>query len=507
MRQSLKLLIMVCATLQPWSVFPAEEPSAQNSPSAPTLQRKISFRAYEVYQQRKLRIHLAVFESDGGARYPLNTLDGKSFRFIPEGENEIPLEPSSLSTFATRSPLASRETAIVFEAHQSLSQPYFDAIRAGVAGFLGGFRSEILSVRASTSSKEIRLAWSVPGQSENPRAVQKSILESARVEGVPGVAAGLCAAVKELNPNDDAQSVIQKNLIFISGAAGEGDSGWSEGKRCLSKAVDVGSRIFWLRLHDQNVESGKADLQIEGLVEKSGGFVSQIGVSSDPMAAMNNLRSYLDDEYVIEFDLSQLRPYSDAIKAVLSANYHGNILRSEPITFEGLFAVLRPEELERIENLREAARKKDRQNYIYIASVLTLAGMVIIYLLRRNTAGCKKCGFRVSSSFQDCPFRNAKCQGRLSVVQGEGLGSEFPLFAGANTLGSASNSTIRLKHKSISRNHGQIQITKRKALFSPVKGSETRVNGVIATEPRLLSSGTILKIGELVCRVDFKEGA
>jgi len=30
---------------------------------------------------------------------------------------------------------------------------------------------------------------------------------------------------------------------------------------------------------------------------------------------------------------------------------------------------------------------------------------------------------------------------------------------------------------------------------------------VIATEPRLISSGTILRVGTLVCRIDFKEGA
>ena len=95
----------------------------------------------------------------------------------------------------------------------------------------------------------------------------------------------------------------------------------------------------------------------------------------------------------------------------------------------------------------------------------------------------------------------------MSVIQGPGLGSEFPLFSGENTFGSSSSNSIRWKAKGLTRKHGKIVITKRKALFSPMRGSETRVNGVIATEPRLLSSGSILRVGDVVCRVDFKEGA
>lgn len=507
MRYNIFLLLTALSLLNS-SLAHSDESQAINNPvnSAPNVQRQISVRSYEIFQKRKLRIHFVIYESDGLGRFLLNTLDAKSFRLISATESEIPIEPTSLSTFTTRSPQAYRHTAIVFDAHQSLSQPYFEAIRTGVAGFLGGFRSDVLSVRTSTSKKEARIAWSAPGQSENPRAVQKSVLESVRMDGHQGIAAGVCAASEELSSDSNESLAAQKNLIFIAGTAGDNDSIWRDTQACLESAAGAGYRIFWLRVHDQFMTTGKSDSELERLVEKSGGFVSLLGVSSDPMAAMNNLRSYLDDEYVIEFDLSEYQPYSDELKFSLTANYHGNIYRTNEIEFEGFTAAPRPEEIERVEKMRSLELKKERQRSILLFVALAATMGLVFYLIRRKTSNCSKCGYRVASSFQDCPFRNEKCEGRLSVVQGEELGVEFPLFSGENTLGRGANNTVRLTSKSVSRNHGKLVMTKRKALLYPVKGSETRVNGVIATEPRLLASGTILKLGEVVCRVDFKEG-
>ena len=487
----------------------SEEPGSSVAADAQTsIQRKISIRAYEIFQERKLRIHLILDESDGSGRYLLNTLDAKSFRLQPEEASEPPIEPTSLSTFANRSPAAYRETAVVFEANKEFSERQFDSIRSAVAGFLGGFRSDVLSVRATTEEKESRLAWIAPGQSENPRAIQKSILESPSLDGKAGVAAGVCAAMKELESESPPMSPAQRSLILISRAAGDGSSGWSEARKCLAQAIQSSVRIFWVRIRDlESQQVGKFDSVIEGVVDKSGGFVGKLTATSDPVGALSNLRSYLDDEYILEFDFTQYRPYSDILKFSVSANYHGNIYRSAEHKYEGFVAKPRPEELERVEQARESARIKERQAYYFISAVLLLSSFFIVYFLRRNTAGCKKCGFRVSSSFQDCPFRNAKCHGRMSVIQGPGLGSEFPLFSGENSFGSSRSNTIRWKAKGLARKHGTIVITKRKALFSPARGSQTRVNGVMATEPRLLSSGSILRIGDVVCRVDFKEGA
>ncbi len=486
----------------------AQDASSSPMPSADSnLQRNISIRAYEIYQQRRLRLHLSVDESDASGHYFLNTLDAKSFRLTSDDPNELPVEPNSLSTFSTHSPTLPRETAIVFEADKTLAAEQFDAIRSAVAGFLDRFRSDVLTVRASAANKDLRLAWIAPGQSENPRAIQRAILESKVLEGQPGVAAGVCAALDELKASPSERSGVQKTLIFISRPTLEGDKNWSQLKSCLTESVDSNIRTFWVRLRDQSPDFGKFDDVIRSSVEKSGGFVSRLNATADPAIALKNLRSYLDDEYVLDFDLTQHRPYSDVLKFRVTANYHGNVIRSEESVFEGFVAMPRPEEIKRIEETRELERRKERRTYLFVAGILASSALVIVVLLRRNNDGCSKCGFRVAKNYQDCPFRNQKCFGRLSVIQGPLQGSEFPLFVGENTLGTSLSRTIRLRAKGLAGNHAKIVLTQRKALFSPEKGTETRVNGLMATEPRLISSGTILRMGELVCRVDFKEGS
>lgn len=482
---------------------------AQSEKSLPdtAIDRSISVRTVQVFQERKLRVFAVVDEADGNGKYLLNTLDAKSFRLTSEDVNARPLEPISLSTFSTQTPSAPRGTALVFEAQQSFSQQQFNSIRSAVASFMGGFRSDLLTIHASTQEKSTRIAWNAPGQSENPRAIQKSILETDALTGTGGVRAGICAAYDELKDIDEQFSGAQKNLIFVSGPAGDGNSGWSQTRKCISSASDDGFRVFWVRLRDQTQELGKFDAAIESVVERSGGFVSKLRANSDPVAALNNVRSYLDDEYVLEFDAAEHSPHSESFEAVLTASYHGHVYRSSKVQFEGLKARPHPEDLvQQEERLRKAALK-ERESFYFLGAVIVFSGFFIVFILKRKSVGCVKCGFRVSSTFQDCPFRSAKCFGRLSVVQGPALGLEFPLFSGENSFGSSSSNTIRWADKKLARKHGKIVITKRKALFVPSKGSETRVNGMIATEPRLLTSGTVLRVGESVCRVDFKEGA
>lgn len=471
------------------------------------IQRTVRIRAYEVFQERKLRVYAIVDEADGNGRYLLNTLDAKSFRLVDESPNELPLEPMSLSTFATQSPAAPRVTGVVFEANQAFLPQQFNSIRSAVASFMGGFRSDLLSIHASTQEKSSRVAWSAPGQSENPRAIQKSILETERLAGNSGVRAGLCAAFDELKDVSDSFPDAQKNLIFVSGPAGSGGNGWLQTRRCVINASDDGFRVFWVRLRDSSQQLGPFDAALETAVEKSGGFVSKLRTGSDPVAALNNIRSYLDDEYVLEFDATAVKPYSDTIDLKLTTSYHGNIYKSPNVQFEGFVALPEPEDVAKAEELQRLAAAKERETFYFLGAIVVFSAFLVVFLLKRRSVGCVTCGFRVSSTFQDCPFRSAKCFGRLSVVQGPALGMEFPLFSGENTFGTSGSNTIHWADKKMSRKHGKIVITKRKALFIPTKGAHSRVNGMIATEPRLLGSGTVLRVGESMCKIDLKEGA
>lgn len=487
------------------SMARGQSPSEQDS--IPAIRRSIFVRSVQVIKDRRLRAFAVVDEADSNGRYLLNTLDAKSFRLVNDDTNDRPLEPISLSTFSTLTPPSPRGTAVVFEANQSFSPQQLNSIRSGVASFLGGFRSELLTIHASTNDKSIRVAWNAPGQSENPRAIQKSILETEPLLGSGGVRAGLCAAYEELKEIEDQFPGSQKNIIFVSRPANEGHSGWSQTRRCIINASEDGFRVFWVRLRESATELGKFDAAIESVVEKSGGFVSKLRTNSDPVAALNNIRSYLDDEYVLEFDAAEHRPYDDSFEAFLTASYHGNIYRSSGVTFSGLRALPDPDELLQEEERLRRTAAKERESFYFLGAVIVFSGFFIVFILKRKSVGCAKCGFRVSSTFQDCPFRTQKCFGRLSVVQGPALGLEFPLFSGENSFGISSSNTIRWADKKLARKHGKIVITKRKALFVPSKGAETRVNGIIATEPRLLCSGTVLRVGESVCKVDFKEGA
>ncbi|MEY4064362.1 MAG: Inner rane component of cytoplasmic domain [Pseudomonadota bacterium] len=504
-----KLVTIFCLCLLTDAVRAEGETAVNNSVPALPLQRQVSLRGYEVYDKRKLRMHVIVDESDAAGRYLLNTLDAKSFRLRSDSDSHAPLEPVSLSTYATRSPAVPRQTALVFEAGPHLPQRQFDSIRAAAANFLSGFRSEVFSVRAATAEKESRLAWLAPGQSENPRAIQKSILESGPVTGRPGIAAGFCAAVKEFETDSPDNVLKQKSLILLSNAPTEPDAAWTEAKRCLVRANELGVRIFWIRVRDQSTATSagnKFDSVIQTWVEKSGGFVAHSSALADPSAALNNVGAYLDDEYVLEFDLSQHEPYSDAFEFVLTVNYHGNILHSKMLAFKGFTAEPRPEDIITAQQSEKRARQNERRTLWILGASLFSIALVVFYFLKKTSAGCQKCGFRVHRSFQDCPFKNQKTFGRLSVIQGPALGAEFPLFSGINTLGRGRFNTIHWNAKGLSKKHARIIVMQRKALFEPITGAETRVNGVRIAEPRLLGSGTILRMGESVCRVDFKEG-
>ncbi|NBO37954.1 FHA domain-containing protein [bacterium] len=485
----------------------AVQTAVPSLPAEAPLQRNLSIRTSEVFDSRKLRLYAIVDERDAENRYLLNTLDARAFRLHGEDPNEPLIEAKSLSTFASFSPSPRRETAIVYESSDALQESQMDSLRRALATFLGGFRSDFLSIRISNAEVEKRLAWIAPGQSENPRAVQKSILESENLKGKSGLTAGVCAVAKEFASDVPEKNGTQRSLVLLSSQlSSSADGDRRKFANCLTDLEKRGFRIFWIYLNEQKKNpQNQTETLLNGISEKSKGFSARWNLGSDPTATLNNLKSYLDDEYILEFDLTDHHPYSARVTLQLSANYHGNILHSEKMVAEGLFARPRPEELARIALARELAHRKELQTVYFICAVVVSSGALIWFQLRRNSKGCDTCGFRVAKGYQDCPFRSEKSYGRLSIVQGPGLGYEFPLFSGENTFGRGPRNSIRLKGKGVSLRHGMVTITKRKALLAPSKGNETRVNGVIATEPRLLSSGSFLRIGEVVCRVDFKE--
>ncbi|NBW81097.1 FHA domain-containing protein [bacterium] len=486
----------------------AQTPEASNSGSA--LKRTLQIRSKEVFEKRMLRLFVIFDEADSEGRYLLNTLDARSFRLFAKEANEAPLDVRSLGTVATRSPPVPRETAIVFESQSDLGQQQSEAIRKAVASFLGGFRSDVLSVRMGNEDNVNRLAWISPGHSENPRAIQRAILDAPVLAGSRGLTSAVCSAVADLDvvPERNGGMGVQRNLIVVSTDNAEENIRFSELGRCFSDAVKRSTRVFWLAIKTQSATPSVSKLSrvVSAAVEKSAGFVAHVAPSVDPSSALNNIRSYLDDEYVLEFDVTAIKPYSDNIDFELSANYHGHVVKSGFFRAEGFVAQPTPEELERAAQLAESAKRKDLSTIVLVVGLLSLTGGFFWVQLRRKIHVCGDCSFVVARTFQDCPFRNEKCYGRLSVIHGPAIGSVFPLFSGENLIGAKRTSPIRLKGGGIAREHAKIVLSKRKALFVPSKGGTNRVNGVLTTEPRLLGSGTVVRMGDYICRVDFKEG-
>lgn len=478
------------------------------------LKRSLSIRGHEIFNKRRLRLYVVFDESDSDGRYLINTLDGRSFKLFGKDANDAPLDVQSLSTVATKSPAVLRETALLFESSHGLSKPLTESIQRAVASFLGGFRSDVLTVRMGNEETSVRLAWVSPGQSENPRAIQRSILDAPVVAGTRGLTSVVCSGIGDLGvtqQNTNA-SLVQRNVVIISSEMNDAKGSFSDLRRCLSDASKLGARIFWVRLksasqtmNNEIVSSSFSKTMTAG-VQESKGFVSNLPLSGDPLPALNNIRSYLDDEYVLEFDLDKFKPYSDTIELELTANYHGHVVKSDFFKAEGFEAQPTPEDLARLATLQEAARRKDIATVVLLLGVFSLTGIIFWWLLKKREHVCGDCLFVVARNFQDCPFRNSKCYGRLSVIQGPQMGKVFPLFSGENTLGRKRSCMIRLKGQGISREHAKIVLSKRKALYTPFKGSESRINGVRTIEPRLLGSGSVIRLGDLVCRVDFKEG-
>jgi hypothetical protein len=541
----MKISLRICVGLSSVVLVSAADQKSDVPATSSQLNRTLSVRYHEVFDQRKLRVYAIADEFDSEGRFLLNTLDARAFKLFSRDPKDAPLEVISLSTVATKSPTVPRETAIIFESSSSMSQQQASAVRKAVASFLGGFRSDVLSVRMGNNENNTRLAWISPTQSENPRAVQRAVLDSPPIAGARGLKSAVCAGIRDLNVLGEQLGTmqVQRNVIIVSSDLSQINRGFSDVRGCLSEAIDFDARIFWVGLKDFGAAgfsgtastatptpaptvaatpivdvdalktsvgavSGASDFAkvMRAAVSKSGGFASELAGHVDPTSALNNLRSYLDDEYILEFDLSNFRPFSDVIELELTASYHGHVLKTGFFKAEGFATQPTPEELARASKIQEASRRRELANFIFSFVLVSLTGIFFWLRLRKRAHVCQDCTFVVAPNFQDCPFRNAKCYGRLSVIHGSLVGKVFPLFSGENSLGRARANSIRLKGSGIQGVHAKIDLSKRKALLTPMSRNGLRVNGILTTEPRLVGSGSVIILGDLVCRLDFKEG-
>ena len=88
---------------------------------------------------------------------------------------------------------------------------------------------------------------------------------------------------------------------------------------------------------------------------------------------------------------------------------------------------------------------------------------------------------------------------RLTIVDGPGMGTVFPLILKETLIGRIDSAHLVLDHVSVSRLHARIVLKDSDAYVQDLHSREgTWVNGVAVGVPRKLESGDVLSFGDVV---------
>jgi pSer/pThr/pTyr-binding forkhead associated (FHA) protein len=88
---------------------------------------------------------------------------------------------------------------------------------------------------------------------------------------------------------------------------------------------------------------------------------------------------------------------------------------------------------------------------------------------------------------------------RLTIVEGPGAGTVFPLILKETLIGRIDSAHLVLDHLSVSRLHARIVLKDEHAYIQDLHSREgTWVNGVAVGVPRKLENGDVLCFGDVV---------
>lgn len=452
----------------------------------------------------RIRIFAGFVERQNSVRYPISTLDTSAFRLRVSGDSVASVAAISLSTFGTLAPGPERGLLLGMEQTSDLGESSA-LVRGGVAEFVGTLRAGFLSVVSFHSKGVDVLAESIPGRADNIKAIQKRLLEVNQINESGAIAEAVCSIFSQFGSWREFMSdaSAQKAAVFVGRGGVLDSAAISKTIRCLGTAKAMGVQVYWLKLADvdQNSSVGLQELA-QGFLE-GGGFLQEIPLGTDFSSSLSNVRANLDDEYVVEFVLPAAARKSSTLRYSLQASYHGNVVVASE-SFVDIVALEEPKAPETI------MRSKINWWRIIVAVAVFVALVLLIVLLfmwrhALRYRKCDVCGHEVRRDFSDCAFRSAKCLGRLVVVCGADSGRIFPLFEGDNIIGSSPDCGVRLMSGTLARKHGKLTLLKKKALYQAVDGKGDMVNGWPLNEPRLLASGTNLRLGDAVLRFESRE--
>jgi len=502
--------------------------------------KTVVVRAVEATDDFKLRIYSRVFESENKISYPVTTMDREAFSLELGREGKQSLKPESLSTFGATSggsgQSRSRRLVIAVPVATDVPPAFLKEFQQTIAENLPATRSEFFSLVSVTSEGVTELAATTPGESDNFRAFQRTLLDAKPSGKAPGIHEPVCFAADKFEEwaRYAEKPGEQKALIALGSQSVSSRDELRRLEKCLGRLGRQSVPVYLLSAAAVSGGSVSAVETFEKPEILSGGFVQRVSSRVDLFPALLNALANLNEEYVATFNLYPLVGTWDGRSAIavdgqsifkLAVTYHGETVST------GALSVPVPQawrdSLAQMDKSRGPAEKlyrailglnpTERMVALCLAAVLLGAAVFLFrYLwlslqLALRTVRCRTCGLRVKTSFSNCPYRDESLVGWLSVLGGPGIGMVLPVRQGKNLIGSGSSCGIHLEGPKVKRKHAEMIVENGKAQLRLLHAADKRkpvdrVNGFQLSEPRLVCNGDVLKLGTVHLRFEAKTG-
>ncbi len=508
---------------------------ALRHPSVLAASKLVRVRAVEPTDDFKLIVFGRVFEEDNGILFPVTTLDREAFSLALGKDMKIDVKPDSLSTYSSLAQPRARRMVITFPFAANVPESTMRDIRQTLAENLPLTRSDYLSVLSITSEGESEIAGATPGVADNIRALQKRILDAKSAGKAVGTHNLVCAAGRKFSEwaRYAAAPGEQQVLVLITHPSEARTDDLRTLTTCLDELTISGVAIYLLKVDAIPHLPVNAEKLFDA-AKLSGGYVQRVGSRVDLFPALSNLFANLNEEYVATFNLFSLVGNWDGRRAIaqdgvtymdLGVTYHGQSIKS------GVFTVpLQQGWRDNIERINQA--KSENEHFLrmfldlnyrerVIAGVLAAILVVTVLFIFRywllsvrlwlRSVRCRTCGLRVKRSFSNCPYRETRFAGWLSVLNGKDIGMVLPVMQGANLIGTSDSCQIHFRRGyKIRRKHAELLIDNGKAQFKTLRPGVAKrlvdmVNGFPVHEARLLAHGDVLRIGEAYLRFELRE--
>jgi hypothetical protein len=505
----------------------------------PTLaaSKNVVVRAVEPTDDFKLRIYSRVFESENKIAYPVTTVDREAFSLELGRDARMSLKPESLTTFGGSSQPRTRRMVIALPVANDVPRAFLQEVRQTLAENLALTRSDFFSLVSVTTAGVDELAATTPGESDNFRAFQRTLLEAKPTGNVTGAHQVICAGAARFQewsryPEKPGE---QKGMVLIANPSVSSRDDLRQLEGCLAALARNAVPVYLLNagvLPGGNINALDLFTKPELVLW---GFPQKVSSRVDFYPALLNAFANLNEEYVATFNLYPLIGTWEGRGAVavdgqaifnLSVSYHGETAAS------GNLSIPVPQawrdSIAQMEKSRGLAEKlyravtslnpTERNVAFFLAAVLIVAAVFVArylwlsVLIAMRTVRCKTCGLRVKTSFSNCPYRDGNLAGWLSVLSGPGIGMVLPVRQGSNLVGSGAGCDIHLEGPKLRRKHAEIIVENGKAQLRLLHTATNKkavdgVNGFQLDEPRLVCNGDVLKLGSVYMRFEAKTGA